>query len=218
MLKMKLQFTILAALLIISQACNNQKNDSSGTAVQRKPGEEISNLEKEHQLDRAAYADSVNLGLVNDTFTGSARRESRGKIGDAEVVINYGSPGVRGRVIWNGLVSYDQIWVSGSHWATAISFSADVTIADQKVDAGMYAFFTIPGREKWTLVLNQVYDQHLADDYEQSKDILRMDVDPIALEDTVQRLTYEVLPETLDRGIIALSWDKIRLEMPIHAE
>ncbi|SHN09478.1 Protein of unknown function [Cyclobacterium lianum] len=218
---MKYYSLLFIAFFIILLSCNSGSSELSNTTAteETKDAAALSNLEKEHQLDMAAYADSVNAGLVEDTFKGSARRESKGKIGDAEVIINYGSPGVRGRVIWNGLVSYDQIWVSGSHWATAISFSDAVTIADQHVPAGMYGFFTIPGREKWTLVLNEVYDQHLADDYEQSRDILRFETDPIALEDTVQRLTYEVVSsEGQNSGIIAMSWDKIRLELPVSVD
>ncbi len=177
--------------------------------------EKTSRLEEEHQLEFASYADSVNLGLVEDTFKGSARRETKGVIKGTEVTINYGSPGVRGRVIWNGLVSYDQVWVSGSHWATAVQFSEDVKINDTNVPAGMYAFFSVPGRENWTLILNKEYDQHLADEYDEKLDVARFEVAPIHLEDTVQRLTYEVIDGDTDyQGIIALSWDKIRLELP----
>lgn len=31
------------------------------------------------------------------------------------IIINYHSPGVRKRVIWGGLVSYDEVWVTGAH-------------------------------------------------------------------------------------------------------
>jgi hypothetical protein len=179
-----------------------------------KQGEQLSNLEKEHTLVRVAYADSVNAGLLEDTFKGSARREAKGTIGNTKVSINYGSPGMRGRVIWNGLVSYDQVWVSGSHWATAVTFSEDVTVNGTEVSAGTYGFFTIPGRESWTLIINKIYDQHLADDYEESEDVVRLTVSPIELENPVQRLTYEVDAISDTEGSISLSWDKVKVSMP----
>ena len=178
--------------------------------------QEKSMLEEEHQLERAEYADSVNRGLVADLFKGSARREASGKIGNTEVTINYGSPGKRGRVIWNGLVSYDQVWVSGSHWATAVNFSKEVEVAGQKVEAGTYGFFTVPGQESWTLILNENYDQHLADDYDEDKDIVRVTVSPENLDKEVQRLTYEVTSTSENEGDISLSWDRIRVTLPFR--
>lgn len=178
--------------------------------------EEMSNLEKEHILEKVAYADSVNAGLIEDTFKGSARREAKASMAGTDILINYGSPGVRGRVIWNGLVSYDQVWVSGSHWATAISFSDNVLINGVEVPAGMYGFFTIPGREEWTLILNKVYDMHLADEYDESEDVVRVTVIPEILEEPVQRLTYEILMASENSVDITMAWDQIKVRFPVE--
>ncbi|MFN2423291.1 MAG: DUF2911 domain-containing protein [Cryomorphaceae bacterium] len=176
---------------------------------------ELTRLEEEHQLFRAEYADSVNQGLIEeDKFTGSARRESKELIGAAEVAVNYGSPGKRGRVLWNGLVSYDQVWVSGSHWATAVSFTKDVMVSGTEVKAGTYAFFTIPGREKWTLILNENFDQHLAEDYDKNLDAVRVSVMAQELPNVVERLTYDVEKTGLGEGAISLKWDQVKVSMP----
>jgi len=176
---------------------------------------ELTRLEEEHQLFRAEYADSVNQGLIEeDKFTGSARRESKELIGAAEVAVNYGSPGKRGRVLWNGLVSYDQVWVSGSHWATAVSFTKDVMVSGTEVKAGTYAFFTIPGREKWTLILNENFDQHLAEDYDKNFDAVRVSVMAQELPNVVERLTYDVEKTGLGEGAISLKWDQVKVSMP----
>lgn len=198
-------FSLSLGLIIWS--CSEKKVDDSESG-------ELSNLEKEHVLEKVAYADSVNAGLLEDTFKGSARREAKGKIGNTEVTINYGSPGMRGRVIWNGLVSYDQVWVSGSHWATAIYFSDDVLVKGTEIPAGMYGFFTVPGRDSWTMIINKTFDMHLADAYEESEDVVRLTVIPEELEYPVQRLTYEVEAINDTEGIISLSWDKIKVNMP----
>lgn len=205
--------SILAGTFLVS--CNTEK---SVQTQDLRSVEGISQLEQEHTLEKESYADSVNAGLVEDTFKGSARREAKGSIGNADITVNYGSPGKRGRVIWNGLVSYDQVWVSGSHWATAIDFSEDVMIGDTEVTAGMYGFFTIPGREEWTLILNKVYDQHLADDYEEEEDVVRITVTPEELEEEVQRLTYTVETESGNHGSISLSWDKVKVSLPVRGK
>jgi hypothetical protein len=195
---------------LVFASCNPSEKTAESAA-----NSDMSNLEKEHLLVRAGYADSVNQGLLEDTIKGSSRREAKGSIGNTEVTINYGSPGVRGRVIWNGLVSYDQVWVSGSHWATAVTFSNDVVIAGTEVPAGMYGFFTILGKETWTLILNKNFDMHLADDYEEAQDVVKVIVTPEVLENPVQRLTYEVSSDSESTGAVSMSWDQIRVRMPI---
>lgn len=209
---------LLAAVfaLAVFSAC---KQASSGTETdsQAATSDTQSALEKEHMLFRSGYADSVNQGVVPDTlFKGSSRREAMGSVGPVTVKINYGSPGKRGRVIWNGLVSLDQVWVSGSHWATALSFDADVTIAGTKVPAGRYAFYTIPSNGDWTLILNKNYDQHLADDYKREEDVLRLQVKPTQLSKVVERLTYEIKPISATKGEIQLSWDQLQVALPFE--
>lgn len=207
----KIFITLFSVTLLLS--CGGENKEVTKVTLEADT-EELSNLEKEHTLEKITYADSVNAGLVEDTFKGSARREAIGSIGDATVTINYGSPGKRGRVIWNGLVSYDQVWVSGSHWATAVTFSEDVVINEVEVSAGMYGFFTFPGREEWTLIINKHYDQHLADEYDEADDMVRISVKPIDLDYEVQRLNYEVEKVSESEGAISLSWDQVKVSMP----
>lgn len=204
-MKTKLILSILISFLL---ACGSNVSEEDSRTQ----------LEIEHELFKVSYADSVNSGLLEDTFKGSARREAKAKIGDTDIIVNYGSPGVRGRVIWNGLVSYDQVWVSGSHWATAVSFSNDVNVNGINVPAGMYSIFTIPGRSEWTMILNKEFDMHLADDYEESEDIVRVRAQPQELETPVQRLTYEIVKTGEDSGEIQLSWDQIKVSLPFNVK
>jgi len=135
-------------------------------------------------------------------------------VGNNHVHIVYGSPGVKGRIIWGGLVAYDEVWVTGAHKATSIDFSKDVIIGEKKVAAGKYAFFTIPNQEKWTLILNKNCDQHLADKYSEKEDVLRVDVAPIVQENIIQRLTYTVKSNSDDGGMITMQWEKIEVSLP----
>ncbi|MFP4092973.1 MAG: DUF2911 domain-containing protein [Cyclobacteriaceae bacterium] len=207
------------ALLILAASCNAPQENTTETAPvsDETPTEAVSQLEKEHTLYRPGYADSVNAGLISeDTLVTSARRETSARVGDATVTVNYGSPGKRGRVLWNGLVSYDQIWVSGSHWATAVTFGEDVRVNGTEVSAGMYAFYTIPGREEWTLILNKNYDQHLADDYSKAEDVVRVNVPAENLDEVVQRLTYEVEETAPGQGELSLMWDQTKVSLPFE--
>lgn len=141
----------------------------------------------------------------------SPKMQAMEMIGPNHVHIDYASPSVRGRVIWNGLVAYDQVWSSGAHKATTIEFGHDVIIEGTIVPKGKYGFFTIPGKNKWTLILSKTWDMHLADDYKKENDLLRISVKPKKNKDLVESLTYEVKSLSEKKGKITLSWEKLNV-------
>jgi hypothetical protein len=170
----------------------------------------------QHDHVVSGYADSVNSGLIAvDTMKKSPHRIAMANIGDAHVHIEYGSPGVRGRMIWGGLVAYDQVWSAGAHNATKISFSKAVKIGTTTIAPGTYGFFLIPHKDKFTFILNKNFDQHLADEYDQKDDVLRMDIEPVAPAKTVQRLTYEVVETGKNQGQVRFSWENKMIKVPV---
>lgn len=167
----------------------------------------------------SGYADSVNTGLIPlDTMKKSPHRMAMANIGDVHVHVEYGSPGLRGRVIWGGLVPFDEVWSAGAHSATKISFSKPVTFAGKTVDAGTYAFFLIPGKEKFTVILNKNFEQHLADEYDMKDDLLRVEFTPEAPQKTVQRLTYEVVDLGKSKGQLRFSWENKLISVPVSVK
>jgi hypothetical protein len=90
-----------------------------------------------------------------------------------------------------------------------------VTIAGKKIDAGTYGFFLIPHQEKFTVILNKNFDQHLADEYDQKDDLLRVDIVPVAPAKVVQRLTYEVVETGKNQGEIRFSWENKVIKLPV---
>ncbi len=168
-----------------------------------------------HHVSGDGYADSVNKGLiVRDTMKGSPKRVAMKNIGNTHIHIEYGSPGVKGRMIWGGLVAYDQVWATGAHNATSVDFSTDVTIGGKQIRKGKYAIFTIPGKTEWTIIVNKKYQQHLADDYNAAEDVVRVKVKPLKKQGITQRLTYSVVPFGKDAAI-AIEWEYIRVSLPI---
>jgi hypothetical protein len=145
-----------------------------------------------------------------DTLKGSLKARAIGSIGDVSIVINYHSPAVRGRVIWGGLVPFNNVWVTGAHRATSIDFDKEVVIGEVTVPAGKYALFTIPGKEEWTIIVNKNWEQHLADDYNQKEDIVRIAVKPETEETNQERLRY-----VIEEGEISIYWEKLKISLPI---
>lgn len=198
----KLLTIVFALLLLIGTACSgNQQNRDATT--------EKAYEQHNHNADASA-------GEKEDKKPLSPRTNAMADIGSAHIHIDYSSPGVRGRTIWGGLVAYDQVWVTGAHKATSITFSKDVKIKGQLVSAGTYGFFTIPGQEKWVLILNKNHAQHLADDYDEALDVLRMSATPEQLTEPAESLTYEVQPTGGNKGVISVMWEQIKVSFEVE--
>ncbi|MGC4021122.1 MAG: DUF2911 domain-containing protein [Cyclobacteriaceae bacterium] len=144
---------------------------------------------------------------TQDTTKGSVPSISEVAIGKARVQVSYYSPAVRGRVIWGGLVPYDQVWVTGAHSATAIEFGVNVQINGQEIKAGKYALFTIPSKSEWTIIINKNYEQHLADDYSEKDDVIRLKV-PVQESTHRERLRYYLLKQDESTVELSIGWEK----------
>ena len=163
---------------------------------------------------KLTYADSINSGLIKeDLKKASTPRVTSLKVGKTQLRLNYYSPGVRGRVIWGGLVPFDQVWVTGAHSANKFEIGNDIKINGQVIKAGIYGLFTIPGKEKWTFILNTNHEQHLSDDYDAKDDVFRLDIKPVQTEMT-QRLTFELKETSKKEGALIFKWENLSFSVP----
>lgn len=154
-----------------------------------------------------------NPNLVKDTSKKSIKSMAVAVINGDSVKINYHSPGVRKRIIWGGLVPYNEVWVTGAHDATNIEFPMTILIGGIQVPAGKYAFFTIPGKKEWTIIINKNWQQHLAFDYDEKEDVVRIKVKPAKNAHT-ERLQYFIETPKGKNPRIAVAWEKVRIEIP----
>ena len=191
----KLIYTLALALLIAS--CQNKKSGHDG---------------HEHHQPEAASATQP------DNSKKSIPQEAHGNVGDAHISVYYHSPAVRDRVIWGGLVPYGEVWVTGAHSATSVEFSKAIEIEGTTIPKGKYAFFTIPGQERWTLILNKNWEQHLADDYDQAEDVIRIEVTPETGMPLAERLTYTIEDKGEGSGAIRMSWEKLSVSLPFKTD
>ncbi|MDX5338645.1 MAG: DUF2911 domain-containing protein [Cyclobacteriaceae bacterium] len=141
----------------------------------------------------------------------SPKTSAMAMVSGNHIHIDYSSPSVRGRQIFGGLVALGEVWSTGAHKATSIQFEKPVIIQGKEIPAGKYGFFTIPGQTEWTLILNQVWDMHLADDYDSTKDVIRIQVNPETLPETVESLTYTIEETTQGTAKISVAWDKTKV-------
>lgn len=137
--------------------------------------------------------------------------------GNTKTEIYYHSPAVKGRTIWGNLVPYDSVWRTGANEATTISFSTDVILDGQKVKAGKYALFTIPGRDTWTIILNSDADQWGAYSYNKSKDVVRFTTKP-EMTNMKERLGFFIDDINDSIGHVTFRWEKLKVGFSIKAK
>jgi hypothetical protein len=154
-----------------------------------------------------------NPNSIQDTTKKSINSLAIGVIGQDTIKISYHSPGVRGRIIWGGLVSHDEVWVTGAHNATTLTLRKPILIKDKEIPAGKYAVFTIPGKDEWTVIINKHWDQHLTNEYDQKDDVLRFNVRPEKNKHT-ERLQYFIDGGKQGTGTIAVAWEKVKVQFP----
>jgi hypothetical protein len=136
-------------------------------------------------------------------------------IGYAEMSITFSRPGVKGRVIWGGLVPYDEMWRTGANENTVFTTSSDVMVEDVMLPAGTYSVFTIPTPEMWTVIFSKKYDHRGTGGYDEANDALRVEIKPQEAE-FEERMTFQFTDLTTGGGKLVLRWEKLAL--PIRLE
>ena len=188
-------FVHISIFVTLASACNSKKEPN----------------EHDHET-----APSATEAVVVDTIKKSIPKEEHVQIGGTHFTIKYHAPAVRGRTIWGGLVPYDEVWVTGAHSATSLEFDKDITVNGIKIPAGKYALFTIPGKEKWTIIINKNWNQHLADDYDAKEDVARLDVTTQQLPSVQERLKYSITQDGDSKARIDISWEKVKVTLPVY--
>jgi hypothetical protein len=170
----------------------------------------------EQHDEHSQHAQHQGSSTAGENTKKSIPSTAMANIGPVHVHIEYTAPAVRERVIWGGLVPYKEIWVTGAHNATSVSFSGDVEIDGRLLKKGKYAFFTIPDKDTWTVIFNTRWKQHLADEYSEAEDVLRVNVKAQENEHT-ERLRYEVIESGEQEGAIEMAWEKLKITVPVRA-
>lgn len=116
-------------------------------------------------------------------------------VGFTTIEIYYERPAARGRStdsIFGGLVPYGKVWRTGAGNCTTITFSKEVTINSTRIAAGKYALFSIPNRDKWTVILNRDTLAYGAYRYDARKDVVRVDATPVKTSRFYESLTIDI--------------------------
>jgi hypothetical protein len=147
-------------------------------------------------------------------------------IGITDVTVTYHRPSVQKREIWGSLVPYGfndlgfgtskaAPWRAGANENTLISFQHDVVVAGSPLPAGTYGLLmAIAPDGTVTVIFSHDTGSWGSFFYDPSRDALRVNV---KWEDAPfrEQLSYDFSDVTKDSAVLALSWEKKRIPIPL---
>ena len=126
----------------------------------------------------------------------------------------FSRPQKNGRTIFGELLEYGKVWRLGANEATEIEFFQNVKIGTAKIKKGRYTMYCIPYPDKWTLIINKETDTWGSFKYDQTKDLVRVDVAVQKQADVLDSFVMAFDKITGGAGL-TIAWDNFKVMLPI---
>ena len=145
------------------------------------------------------------------------------KLGITDITIDYRSPALKGRDVWNNRNIVPQKgkpfpWRAGANMSTTISFTTDVTVEGQLLKAGTYGIHMIPDNNNFTIMFAHNHHQWGSYYLDTDKDVsIKINVTAVTCPESEQ-LDYEFLNRTSNSLVIALEWGKKRIPFKVEVD
>jgi hypothetical protein len=134
--------------------------------------------------------------------------------GGKTVNVDYSSPRVKGRKVFGELVKYGEVWRTGANEATTFVTTSDLMVGRQHVPAGSYTLFTVPDKDKWTLVISKKTGEWGIPYPGADQDLVRLDMKTSSLPAPVENFTIAFDKTTGGCGL-RIEWEKTRATVDI---
>lgn len=132
------------------------------------------------------------------------------KKGEKVIKVYYSRPQLKGRSMAT-LAPNGKVWRTGANEAVEIIFSQDVNFGGEKVKAGTYSLFTIPGEKEWTIILSSDVDVWGAYSYNKANDVVRVNGKVSQGEKSLEAFSM-----TFDKKMnLHLGWDTTRVKVAL---
>lgn len=136
----------------------------------------------------------------------SPRDTARADAAGAHLVIDYGRPSKRGRVIFGNVVPWGEVWRTGANAATQFSTDKPVKLGGTLVPAGKYTLWTIPTPDGWTLIVNSETGQW-GTDHKAERDLYKIPMSVATKSDVTEKFFIHIADEG-GKGQFHFVWDQ----------
>ncbi len=130
------------------------------------------------------------------------------------ITVDYSSPRAKGRKIFGGLVPYGEVWRAGANEATTFVTTADLMVGGTHVPAGSYTIFTIPNKDKWTLIISKKTGEWGIPYPGADQDFARVDMKAADLPSAVENFTI-AFDKSGGGCTLRMDWETTRASVDI---
>jgi hypothetical protein len=134
--------------------------------------------------------------------------------GGKTITVDYSSPRAKGRKIFGGLVPYGEVWRAGANEATTFVTTTDLMVGGSHVPAGSYTLFTIPNKDKWTLIISKKTGEWGIPYPGADQDLLRIDMKVSATPSAVENFTI-AFDKAAAGCTLRMEWESTRATVDI---
>ena len=144
-------------------------------------------------------------------------------IGFTKIGIDYSRLMRRNRELFgeesSALFPDGKIWRTGANEGTRVTFNDDVIIKGKTVNKGTYVIFSWPGKYSWDVVLySDINNWGVPAKYDVNKEVVKITVTPILLNNTVETFTVNVKPTSNNSGEIQIALEKVLIKIPFSVK
>ena len=141
------------------------------------------------------------------------------RVGLTDVSVEYSRPGVRGRAIFGDLVPFGKTWRTGANSNTKVTFSSDVSIDGQTLNAGSYGLYTVPNENSWEVMFYSESDNSgVPRDWDDTKVVAKTSVEVYSMPMNVETFTITFDDVSGTSAVLGILWEKtyvgIKFEVP----
>jgi len=135
-------------------------------------------------------------------------------VGVTKVTIDYGSPGVKNRVVWGELVPFNDVWRTGANELTTITFDDPVKINGTELPAGTYGIHSVPRKDEWDIIFSKDARVDGPSTFVPEKEILRVKSKPEE-HHFMERMTFLFTDATDNSAVVNLLWDRLKVSFTL---
>lgn len=134
---------------------------------------------------------------------------------DTYIKITYSQPQKKNREIFGELVPFGKVWRTGANEATEMTTTRPIQIAGFQLPPGTYSLFSIPDKDKWTIIINSDVGLWGAYNYNERKDLFRFEVPVEATDELYEAFTiaFDHRNEVAD---LLIMWDRTKVSIPLQ--
>lgn len=141
--------------------------------------------------------------------------------GDFQLSADYCRPFKKERMIFGeesegALLPFGQYWRTGANEATEVEFNKEISINGEKLAAGRYRFYTVPGKENWTIAFNSELDKWGYGEPDYNRDVLVVDLPSQNVSQILEQFTISGLKTGDNSMELILAWDQTQVSIPIN--